>query len=162
MVLGRVVAAHGVRGWLKVQSHTEPEANLLDYRRWQLRGADGRISVHELADARVADRGLLVKLVGVDDRDAAELLRGHEVEVERGALPPTAAQEHYRDDLLGFEVRNRDGVTLGRVSHFVEAPASAVMVVKGEREHWVPAVPRHLMKVDVARGEIEVDWPADL
>jgi len=78
------------------------------------------------------------------------------------ALPPTAAQEHYRDDLLGFEVRNRDGVTLGRVSHFVEAPASAVMVVKGEREHWVPAVPRHLMKVDVARGEIEVDWPADL
>jgi 16S rRNA processing protein RimM len=162
VVLGRVVAAHGVRGWLKVQSYTDPPTNLLDYPHWQLRGADGGRATYELAEARVADRGLLVRLAGVDDRDAAELLRGHEVEVERAALPPTAEHEYYCEDLLGLAVRTREGVELGRVSHFVEAPAAAVMVVKGAREHWVPAVPRHLLKVDLARGEIEVDWPAEL
>ena len=59
-------------------------------------------------------------------------------------------------------VRNRAGVEMGVVSHYVEAPAAPVMVVRGAREHWVPAVPSHLLRVDLERGEIEVDWPEDL
>ena len=95
----------------------------------------------------------------VEDRNAAELLRGRDIEVARAALPPTAEREYYRDDLVGMRVRTRTGAELGRVSHFIEAPAEPVMVIKGVREHWVPAVPRYLRRVDLEQGEIEVDWP---
>ena len=70
--------------------------------------------------------------------------------------------EHYRDDLVGFEVVNAEGVVLGRVEYFADLPAGAVMVVKGEREHLVPASPRHLLKIDADARRIDVDWPAEL
>jgi 16S rRNA processing protein RimM len=160
--LGRVLGAHGVRGWLKIQSHTEPPENLLHYRVWTLCDAAGERASFELQDAEFDGRWLRARLQGVEDRDAAELLRGRDIEVPRADLPPTAAREYYRDDLLGFRVRNRAGAELGELSHYVEAPAAPVMVVRGAREHWVPAAPPHLVRVDLERGEIEVDWPEEL
>jgi ribosomal 30S subunit maturation factor RimM len=53
------------------------------------------------------------------------------------------------------------GVVLGSLQYFLTAPATAVMVVRGEREYAVPAGPPHLKRVDLQRREIEVDWPAD-
>ena len=160
--LGRVIGAHGVRGWLKIQSHTEPPENLLRHRVWTLRDAAGASATFEVADAEFDGRWLRARLQGVEDRDAAELLRGRDIEVPRAALPPTAAREYYRDDLLGFKVRNRAGAELGELSHYVDAPAAPVMVVRGAREHWVPAAPPHLVRVDLEGREIEVDWPEEL
>ena len=124
-----------MRGWLKIQSHTEPPENLLQHRLWTLRDASGASASYAIAETAFDGRWLRVRLVGVEDRDAAELLRGRDIEVARSALPPTAAREYYRDDLLGLRVSNRAAVELGRVSHFVEAPAAPVMVVRGAREH---------------------------
>jgi 16S rRNA processing protein RimM len=160
--MGRVLGAHGLRGWLKIQSHTEPPENLLQYRLWTLSDADGSRTSYELVDAEFDGRWLRARLQGVEDRDAAELLRGRDIEVARAELPPTAAREYYRDDLLGFRVRNRAGTELGQLSHYVDAPAAPVMVIRGTREHWVPATPPHLVRVDLEQGEIEVDWPEEL
>ena len=160
--LGRVIGAHGVRGWLKIQSHTEPPENLLRYRTWTLCDAAGAGRAYGLAETEFDGRWLRVRLQGVEDRDAAERLRGMDIEVPRSELPPTGPREHYRDDLLGFRVLNRTGAELGRLSHYVEAPAAAVMVIRGLREHWVPAAPPHLVRVDLEGREIEVDWPEEL
>jgi len=84
------------------------------------------------------------------------------VQIERSELAPTAEREHYREDLVGMPVSNLEGVTLGTVSHFVDLPAGAVMVVRGEREHWVPASPPQLRRVDTAARSILVDWPDEL
>jgi 16S rRNA processing protein RimM len=105
---------------------------------------------------------LRVLLSGIEDRDAASALTGWWVRIARSELPPPAEGEHYRDDLVGFEVVNAEGVVLGRVDYFADLPAGAVMVVKGDREHWVPAVPKHLLKVDLAAKRLTVDWPAEL
>ncbi len=160
--LGRVLGAAGVRGWLKIQSYTDPPDNLLQHKAWLLADAEGRRAPYQVAEAAFDGRWLRARFAGIEDRDAAELLRGRDIEVEREALPPTAPREYYRDDLIGFRVANRAGRELGRVSHFVEAPAAPVMVVTGIRELWIPAVPTHLVRVDLAQGEIEVDWPDDL
>jgi len=88
-------------------------------------------------------------------------LGGRAIEVRREELPPAGPREHYLADLVGLEVRNQAGARLGRVDHFVDTPANAVMVVKGEREYWVPAVPRHLLAVERSEGRIVVDWPED-
>jgi 16S rRNA processing protein RimM len=87
---------------------------------------------------------------------------GWVIEIDRARLPPTAEREYYRADLIGCIVTNEQDVELGVVDHFVEAAGNAVMVVKGEREHWVPAAPRHLQKVDLAAKRLTVDWPAEL
>jgi 16S rRNA processing protein RimM len=159
--LGRILGAAGLRGWLKVQSYTDPPEALLRHKRWELRDADGHREAFEVAEAENSGGSLRVRLAGFGDRTAAEAVRGRDIEVPRSALPPTAAREYYREDLLGLRVRDRSGRELGRVSHFMDAPADAVMVVKGSRELWIPAVPRHLLRVDLACGEVEVDWPAE-
>ena len=157
--LGRVLGAHGVRGWLKIQSYTDPPQNLLQHPVWTLCDIEGRTSTHKVADAEFDGRWLRARFEGIEDRDAAELLRGQDIEVARASLPPTAEREYYRDDLLGFRVCNRAGVELGQVSHFVDAPAAPVMVVVGVREFWIPAIPRYLRRVNLGQREIEVDWP---
>jgi 16S rRNA processing protein RimM len=103
---------------------------------------------------------LTVKLVGVEDRDGAEALKGAMIGVPRSELPPRADKDFYRVDLIGCEVVNLEGERLGVVRHFVEIPAHALMVVRGEKEYWVPAVPQHLRRVDLQARRITVDWNA--
>lgn len=160
--LGRVLGPAGVRGWLKVQSYTDPPENLLRHRPWLLLDAQGRRRTFNVAESVVDGGRLRCRFEGIEDRDAAGLLGGADIEVERSALPPTAAREYYRDDLVGLRVVTVDGRELGSVSHFIDAPAAPMMVVKGASELWIPAVPAHLRRVRLESGEIEVDWPEEI
>jgi 16S rRNA processing protein RimM len=126
-----------------------------------------RVGAQQRLERRVLEghshgRSLVARLEGVEGRAAAAALRGAAIEVSRDALPPPGERQFYQVDLIGLAVRNLEGVELGRVLHFVEAPGNAVMVVRGEREHWVPATPRHVRDVDLVAGRIVVDWPAVL
>jgi 16S rRNA processing protein RimM len=162
--LGRVGAPFGIKGWVHIESHTDPPQGLLGYRQWVLRLANGERLARSVLEGRQHAEGLVAHLEGVDDRGGAAALTGAVIEVDRAELPRLPEREYYRADLLGLQVRNLDGTELGTVSHFVEAPAGAVMVAReaGGREHWVPAAPPHLRRVDLTAGEILVDWPAEL
>ena len=162
--LGRIRAPFGIKGWLHVESHTDPPEKLLGYREWTLRLASGERLTRGVVEGRRHAEGLVAHLGGVDERNEAAKLTGAVIEVERTQLPRLAEREFYRTDLVGLRVRNLEGAELGTVSHFVDAPAGAVMVtrVAGGPEHWVPAAPPHLQRVDLAAGEILVDWPAEL
>ena len=159
--LGRIGSPYGVLGWMHIQSFTEPPEGVLGYSVWGLRLGAAPQTSHRLVAGRLQGRGVVAHLEGVTDRDAAALLRGAVIEVRRSALPPTGKREYYRGDLLGFAVRNLEGVELGRLDHFVEGPGSAMMVVNGTAEYWIPALPQYLRKVDLAGRLISVDWPAD-
>ena len=165
IVLGRIVASFGLRGWVKVLSYTDPPDSLLQHRRWRLRrsgdSAEGSERTVDVLHAQWDGHAMRAALAGIDDRDAAEALREWEILVERAALPAAAEREYYREDLLGFTVRNVQGVVLGTLQYFLTAPATAVMVVQGEREYAVPAEPTYLKRVDLDRRVIEVEWPAD-
>ncbi len=162
--LGRLGAPYGTKGWLHVDSYTDPPDGLLKYREWALRLASGERVTRRVATGRGHGRGLVAQLEGVASREGAAALTGAAVEVERAALPPTGEREYYRADLVGFAVRNLEGVALGTVSHFVDPPAGVVMVTREPqgREHWVPASPKHLRTVDLAQRIVVVDWPAEL
>jgi 16S rRNA processing protein RimM len=172
--LGRIGAPFGLQGWVHVTSYTEPPEGLLEYPEWALRPEGGERKRHRLVEGQLQGERLVVRFEGVEDRDGAALLTGAWVEVERAELPPTGDREYYRADLIGFEVTNLEGVTLGRVAYFIDAPTGAVMVVEDRKdadtgtdaasgtEHWVLADPAHLRRVDLAAGLILVDWPAEL
>ncbi len=162
--LGLIGAPFGIKGWTHVVSHTDPPEGLLDYPRWVLRLGNGERVTRKLLDGRTHGDGLVALLEGVEDRNAAAALTGATVEVDRSELPPTGDREYYRADLVGLKVENLEGVDLGTVAYFVDAPAGPLMVVRadGGREHWILATPQYLRKVDLAAGRIRVDWPVEL
>ena len=113
-------------------------------------------------EGRRQGQNLVVRFEGIADRDAAQALARAVISIDREGLPGTAPGEYYWHDLIGLEVVNLQGESLGRIDHFVETPANAVMVVRGEREHWLPLVPKHLKSVDLEARRVVVDWdPAD-
>jgi 16S rRNA processing protein RimM len=159
--VGRLGAAHGVRGWLRVQSYTDPPQRLFEWPSWRLQSASGATREVKLLEARAQGNGWIARLEGVDERDGASRLTGQMILVERENLPPAEGREHYRDDLVGFEAKNLEGALLGAVDHFVDTPGNVVMVIKGAREHWVPVTAQHLRNIDKDARTVLVDWPED-
>ncbi|NHA14746.1 ribosome maturation factor RimM [Thioalkalivibrio sp. XN279] len=161
VILGKVGAVFGVRGWVKLWSYTDPPANLLDYSELEL-GQSGSWAPAKLAEARPHGEALVGRFEGVADRDAAAALVGAELAVAREALPQPGEGEFYWTDLVGLEVFNRAGVNLGRVREMMATGANDVMVVEGDRERLVPFLPGHWVdRVDLAGGRIVVDWDPD-
>jgi len=105
VVMGRVVGAFGLKGWLKVQVFTESPAALLDHTVWWL-GHGGKWDQKQVEESAEHGRVIIAKLVGCDEREAAAVLKGWEVAVPRNALPATGEGEYYWSDLLGLRVTN--------------------------------------------------------
>ncbi|MCS6786340.1 MAG: ribosome maturation factor RimM [Thiobacillaceae bacterium] len=158
--MGRIAAPYGVRGWVKVQPFTEWLDSLLDYPVWRL-GRDGVWQTYTVLEGRPHGRHLAVHFEGVDDRDAAERLRGREVAVLRAELPQPEEGEYYWDDLIGLAVLNTAGVELGRVVGLLETGAHDVLRVVAERERLIPFTAPIVLEVDLAAGVIRVDWELD-
>lgn len=162
ILLGRVLGAFGVRGELKLESFTDPKSAILRYQPWTLRDAKGL--ERTLADARGREtaKGLVATFPGVDDRDAAEALRGTEVYAPRSALPPPQPGQYYWVDLEGLRVVNLEGADLGIVSHLFSTGANDVLVAHGERERMIPFLePDYIKSVDFDAGLVTVDWDAE-
>lgn len=159
--MGRVSGVYGVRGWLRVRSDCEPAEQLLDYSPWQLQGAAGWRS-YALEEGRCHGQGLVVKLAGVADRDAARALAGADIAVLRSQLPALEADEYYWNDLVGLGVVTVKGEALGRVTALMPTGANDVLVVSGERERLIPFIPDQVVvRVDAQSRRIEVDWDPD-
>lgn len=158
VIVGKVSGLFGVHGWLRVYSYTRPMENILTYSPWYVRSA-GILQARRVVEGRHHGNGLIARLEGLDDREAARTLVGAPIAVQRSQLPQTQAGEHYHVDLIGMRVVNREGVDLGQVQRIFETGASDVLVVRGAREHLIPLVPGvHVMAIDKAAGRIEVEW----
>jgi 16S rRNA processing protein RimM len=160
IVMGRIAAPFGVKGWVKLQPYSEDPGTLMDFESWRV----GRGEQHrEFVVEAVQDHGnaLVAKLAGIDDRDAAYALRGQEVSVVRADLPPPGDNEFYWSDLVGLRAVNREGTELGRIDSLIETGAHDVLVIKGTRTHLVPFVAAFVGKVDLVGGTVEVDWGED-
>lgn len=160
IIMGRVAAAFGVKGWIKVQPYTRAVDGLLEHPVWWL-GTEGKWEKNNVVEGVVHGRSLIAKLAGYDDRDAAARVKGLDVAIPRTELPANADGEYYWSDLIGLEVSNREGVLLGRVVRVIETGASPVLAVEGTRERLIPLVGSVVLSVDVAGGRLTVDWGAD-
>ncbi len=158
--MGRIVGAFGVQGWVKVKPFTQSPENLGRYGRWWIAAQAGWREA-EVLGFDVHGKGPVARLEGVADRTAAEGLRGADIAVTRETLGEAEEGTLYWADLVGLEVVDERGAALGRVEGLFETGASAVMVVKGERERLIPFVPDYVLAVDRGAGRITVDWKPD-
>lgn len=160
VLLGRFHGAFGVRGEVRLESFTAPDTEIFRYQPWTLRDAQGRERELLGARGRPTPKGIVATVPGVEDRDAADALRGVEVWVARSALPPPRPDEFYWVDLEGLRVSNLEGVAFGAVSHVFSTGANDVLVVRDDaRERMIPWVrPDYVREVDLDAGTILVDW----
>jgi 16S rRNA processing protein RimM len=161
VTLGRVSGVFGVKGWLKVQSYTEPRDNIARFGVWTLRlsGVERRF---EVEDAQGHAGNVVAKLRGIDDPEGAREWRGAEIVIERERLPEARADEFYWTDLEGLEVRTTAGLSLGRVEYLLATGANDVLVLSGTPERLIPFIVGQVVKqVDLAAGLIVVDWSPD-
>jgi len=169
MVMGRVMAPYGVKGWVKVHPYTESKTTLLDYAAWWIRpraGSDAATAWKEYRVEASREHGasLVAQLAGIGDREAAGALKGGDVAVPRSTLPAKEANELYYSDLVGLAVVNRQGARLGIVSKVQDFGAHPVLCVADEvtaQERMIPFVAVYVDGVDVAAGRIDVDWQLD-
>lgn len=156
ILLGHVVGVHGVRGWLKIHSCTDPRDAIFDYQPWLLGDAGMAI---EVLEGKAGGKYLLARLDGVNTRDEADAVSGQKIEVERHALPLLDSSQFYWNDLVGLKVINQDGTALGNIIDMLATGANDVMVVSGERERLIPFVMDvYVMQVDLEQGFVKVDW----
>lgn len=158
VVMGRIGRSHGVKGWMKVQSFTEPMAQLLAYQPWYL----DEDPIH-LAESREAHDHLLVKIEGCNDPETVlERYTNRMVTLRREQLPATEEDEHYWQDLIGCQVHTEDGTHLGKVHRLLRTPGNDVLVVKAKgRKHMVPWTHDAVKQIDVSQQHIVVVWDKD-
>jgi len=152
-----VTAAHGVRGALKLRCFTESPENVAAY--GPLFDEAGR-RLFELRVIGPTKGGVIVKAEGIDDRDAAEALRGLRLHVPRAKLPAAEEDEFYVEDLIGLETVDAEGHRLGRVVAVHDFGAGDILEYETNRgTELVPFLRAHVPAVDLEAGRIVVDPP---
>lgn len=170
--VGRVADAWGVKGWFRVLPHSASPEALFSSRRWYLqpatRGAktfSGTLLLR-VREAKEHSDTVVASAHEIDDRSAAESLKGARVFVPRSSFPTAGPDEYYWVDLLGLEVVNREGVALGKVSDLLSTGPQTVLVVAFEadgkpQERMIPFVSAYVDGVDLPGRRIAVDWQPD-
>ena len=170
--VGRIADAWGIKGWFKVLPYSAAPEALFSSKRWFLLPAEkgpqtftgtAKLSIKqakEHADTIVACAH------DVDDRNAAEALRGARIFIARSSFPTAAEDEYYWVDLIGLEVVNREGVLMGTVRDLLSTGPQTVLVLDFEQdgkvqERMIPFVSAYVDSVDLSARRIVVDWHAD-
>jgi len=170
--VGRVADAWGIKGWFKLLPYSaDPEA-LFASKTWFLlpteKGAktfDGCASI-AVKEAKTHSDSLVASAQGIDDRDAAEALRGARIFVSRSSFPAAGIDEYYWVDLIGLDVVNRQGESMGTVRELLSTGPQTVLVLEfladgKPQERMIPFVSAYVDEVDLKSRRIRVDWLAD-
>ena len=186
--VGRIADAWGIKGWFKVLPHSASPEALFSSKRWFLLPPDRPMKPSRASDAaakpgqawtepvllRIKESkdhsGTIVACAqDIDDRNAAEALRGARIFVPRSSFPTAAEGEYYWVDLIGLQVINREGLSLGQVRDLMSTGPQTVLVIEAEpeteggkpTERMIPFVSAFVDGVDLPAKRITVDWQPD-
>ena len=170
--VGRILDAWGIKGWFKVLPHSASPEALFSSKRWYLQPSEkgakafsGTVLL-KIREAKDHSDSIVACAQDIDDRNAAEALKGARIFIPRSSFPTAGDDEYYWVDLIGLEVVNREGVVLGSVSELMSTGPQAVLVIGCEQdgkpaERMIPFVSAFVDAVDLPARRITVDWQPD-
>lgn len=170
--VGRIADAWGIKGWFKVLPHSASPEALFSSRRWYLlppergpKAFSGPVLLR-VREAKEHSDSVVASAQEIDDRTAAEALKGARVLVARSSFPTPQEDEYYWVDLLGLQVVNREGLALGTVKELLSTGPQTVLVIGYEAdgqpsERMIPFVSAYVDTVDIPGKRIIVDWQPD-
>jgi 16S rRNA processing protein RimM len=182
--VGRILDAWGIKGWFKVLSYSASAEALFSSRRWfllppdrssrPLRPTDDKDPADHwtqavllrVREAKVHADSVVASSPDIADRTAAEGLRGARVWVPRSSFPTPKDGEYYWVDLIGLQVVNREGISLGQVRDLMATGPQTVLVLQSldagqPVERMIPFVSAFVDQVDLQARRITVDWQPD-
>ncbi|MCV2403460.1 ribosome maturation factor RimM [Marinomonas sp. C2222] len=164
LLVGHVTSVYGVKGWVKLYSHTDPMQGIFDYQHWWLKTPSGWKAV-ELGQGRLQGRGLVASIKGYSDRDQVKDICGLDVYIDAIELPELDEGDYYWSQLEGLRVITKEGVFLGKVSQLMETGANDVIVVRAcegsldREERLIPYMPEtYVVNIDLEQKEMVVNW----
>jgi 16S rRNA processing protein RimM len=158
VIIGKIGTPYGINGWVKILIYSENIDNIFDLNPWYIEEKDAW-SLIELETSRPHGKGIVAKVGGINTPEQARRLTGKKIAVSRSQLPELKANEYYWHDLIGLTVINQRGELLGKISSILETGSNDVLIVKGIKEHAIPYLPGQvIVRVDLAKKEIQVDW----
>lgn len=161
VLVGKFGAAFGLQGWLRVISYTEPVENVVSYLPWQIQLPEHELHWETIEPSEVAlqAKGIVVKLATCNNRNQAELYRNVKIYINASQLPKLASDQYYWSELEGLTVNTTQGILLGTVDYLFNTGSNDVLVVKGEKLHYIPfLLGQVVLQVDVVAKQMTVDW----
>lgn len=161
ILLGHIAGAHGIRGEVLIKTYTEAPENVGAY--GPLSDESG-VRTFNLKSARATPKGVVARLQGVDDRNAAEALKGIALYIERDRLPAAADGEFYHADLIGLAAVDSDGKPLGEIVAVQNYGAGDLLEIRLEgssKTELVPFTDATVPEVDIAARRVVVILPSE-
>ena len=151
IIIGRIVAPHGLKGEVKIKSFTEAPLDVASY--GPVMASDGR--KFTLTDARMQGETVIAAIKGISDRTSAESLRGLDLTIDRADLPETEEDEFYHADLIDLPVVDAGGAEVGRVTAFHNfGGGDMVEIRRGAASVFVPFTQKMVPTIDLKGGRI--------
>jgi len=170
VLVGHVVGAYGIKGWVRIKPYSADADALLHAKTWWLDKPVLRDV--DVMQSKVHGEDVVAQLVGIADRNAAEMLKGTVVQVRRSHFPSLADDEFYWVDLIGLTVENLQEESLGTVADLIDNGAHPILRVQAQikgdkpendkpKEWLIPFVDQFVKTVDQNAKKIVVDWGLD-
>ena len=187
--VGRIADAWGIKGWFKVLPHSASPEALFSSKRWFLLPPDRPMKpsrvvntassqtaqawteplVLRIRESKDHSDTIVASAHDIDDRNAAEALRGARIFVPRSSFPSAGEGEYYWVDLIGLQVVNREGLDLGQVRDLMSTGPQTVLMLEAAPEteggkpveRMIPFVSAFVDGVDLPAKRITVDWQPD-
>jgi 16S rRNA processing protein RimM len=160
LCLGIITGVHGIHGEVVIKSYTE---NPLDIKSYGPLSDEGNERQFTVSKVRIAKKGVVARLKGIDDRNSAEALKGTGLFVEHARLPePADEDEYYFTDLMGLKVVLADGSTFGTVTalhNFGAGDLIEIKPIEGKGSEVYPFDKKTVPEVDIKAGQITFNPP---
>jgi len=165
VLLGNVSGIHGLKGWLKIFSHTSPRLKITGYSQWFLKKQSEDWKAYKVLNGREQGKNIIAQLEGISERNQVEALIGSEIAVLAEQLEALSDGEYYWKDLIGVEVKTTEGVTLGRLDWIFNSGSNDVLVVKSDgadrKERMLPFLDEVVISINLEQSLMIVDWDAE-
>lgn len=158
ILIGVIVAAHGVRGEVKIKSFTAAARDVAAYGPVTDEAGGRKLMIKVVGEAKGT---VVARIDGIADRNAAEALKGLRLYVERAALPDTGEDEFYCADLIGLPVQRSDGSAYGRIKNVEDFGAGDVVeiVLETGGTEFQPLTRRIFPLLDPRAGRAVIEPP---
>lgn len=161
VVIGRFGRPHGIKGFVTVQSFTDPRDNILHYTDWHVY-LNYTWQPVTLLSVEPQSKAIIAQVEGFPERELVSRLTNCEIAVQREQLAELEPGEYYWHQLIGMTVVNTKGESFGKVVEILPTGANDVLVVQGEKKHLIPYLPgQFVLDINDSQHLITVDWDLD-
>ena len=143
IIIGKIVATHGIKGWVVIQSYSYPTHNIINYDTFL--NIKNRKEFIEIINLKIMPKKTIIQMKNYDDINSSESLIGQNIFIEASDIPALKKGEYYWKDIEGLEVYTSKNSYIGSVDFIFNNGANDILAVKHNKEIvYIPYINDHI------------------